>query len=245
MTAGGMIALSLFTGCKKDTANGMYNMENLTADHIGNSIQQVNTTQNAAVLYRIKMMQPGVQSPLQWNKGELTSSEILFDGTLVYGNMLRRVVFGGKAMMEVDLMNPNAMVLGTVNVPYGRYNFGAFELNMNSLATAHSLMLSGTYMLRGQKTPIQLAIDQPVTLTSQELKDVVINSAAYVSTLNIDLGALIDDNLLNEAEVTNGTIVISANSNPVLYKVILMQLQSALSVQFSQEVSNTPVAVSE
>jgi hypothetical protein len=94
-----------------------------------------------------------------------------------------------------------------------------------------------------QQTPIQLLITQRILLNSQSVYNSTIDQPAYTANLSLDLSQItngIDPGMLQNAEMINGTIIISNSVNSNLYNIIVNNLQNyQLNAQLTPQVLTT------
>ena len=245
MIAAALISATFFTGCKKgDNPLG-------TA---ANEISKEGTIVSSNLNYRLGAASQTSNTLIQWNKGYVTASELFFNGLLIDGSVIKPGREMAKSGVTVDLFVPSS--LGTVQVPFNVYSGASANVNLNPLNGNSSLWLAGTAAIINtvpdmppvKMRPVQLIIDQPVTLTSEVINNVKISQLNYTVTLTMDLNQLtsgIDAGMLENAMINNGIILISAKDNPNLYGIIFKNLQNnLLKMQLSTQLINTsnPVA---
>jgi len=236
MIAAAVIGTALFTGCNKD--NSME--ETGTGTTANETINNGNTT---TITYRLQTIPLRQGSLILWDKGYINAAKDFFNGSHMDGNMVQLDKFQGKGSQTVDLLdNP---LLGTVSVPFNMYLGLSLSTQLNAVNGENALFLSGVTNIRNgfseviTETPVQVIVDEPVLLSSQQMNNVAVRQPADVATMVLDMNLLIngiDPPMLQKAEITNGVIIISRNSNPNLYGLILTNLQqNLLPVQISPQ----------
>jgi len=236
MTALVLGGVALFSGCMKSGDNYASPQAATNNNTVNTTSNTINPVAKATVNYTLITMIPDPTINLQWNSGYITTTELLFNGTYVVGNMLKQIQFSTQTGQTMQLSG--SMALGSVAVVPGSFDYGSFSLMLNQSSEAHALMLNGTYIIKNQKIPVQLIVDQQEELLSIGIKKPVITAQSYMATLFLNIGQIIngiDANTLSTAAVTNGTIFISATSNGALYQQILYNLnglRGGIQVQF-------------
>ena len=142
--------------------------------------------------------------------------------------------------------------MGTVRVPYNNYLRGIFTIGLNPVNSVTSLDLKGQYYqiqppshtAPFSPVPVEIAISTSVALNSVMLANLPINKGAYTAVISMDVNELthgIDDAALSIATKTNGAILITNESNPALYGIVVKNLENyMLNVQLSVENMSTP-----
>ena len=127
-------------------------------------------------------------------------------------------------------------MLGNVNIPYGTYDNVKLKLKLGSSPVAHTVYVSGNYVDGGIIIPVEIVIDEPLELMAMWKDPVTISSGMdYLSLLSLNFAQLtsgINATMLQQAMISNGTIVISNTSNILLYNLLLTNLQNMMNVQF-------------
>lgn len=239
MIIAAMVGTVFFTGCKKDNNMGTAAYETTL---IGKNVASIN--------YQLRpLLPPAAVNLVKWDKGYFSANAIIFNGILNNGQMLREIQYGTKIGKTFDLFGTTS--LGIVKVPDNIFANASFEILISPINQTNSFALSGTFTFMNatqtgptlQSIPVLVISSDPITLTSVWVRNAIINQPAYSATLLLDMGQLtngIDATMLENAQITDGTIVISSNSNANLYSIIIGNLKSnMLQVAFSAE----PIAV--
>lgn len=130
----------------------------------------------------------------------------------------------------VNLLDP-AVVLGSYTLTPGFYD--EIELNVTGLkkdAGSNPLFyLNGSYTNNSSvKVPIMFKVNEDVMFkTEKDSVDVNTDSFVFTSSIQLYLDQLlsgVDPTVLDHATLTNGAIIISAESNYELYRVIMRNL---------------------
>ena len=167
----------------------------------------------------------GTLGTLNWTSGFAHATEIEFEAE----QENREIEFTSTANQRIDLFTPFSS-LGFVNIAPGFYKEVEFEINFAATANNPTLELIGTF----DNTPIILRIITPIEFEA-EYEDVTIrNGDNFTASFALNLSLLtvgITDAALRNATRTNGDIVISSNSNVVLYNIIINNLNNIDSVE--------------
>jgi hypothetical protein len=132
--------------------------------------------------------------------------------------------------MTVDLFNLSA-TLGKVALPAGSYGEIEFEVQARQIGSNPSVLyLAGVYTnLAGKTFPLVVDITDEFTYTAEKHNVVIPAGTGSEGTglVKVYLDRLFSSILpadLEQASLVNGTILISAHSNPELYALIMSNL---------------------
>ncbi|MEJ8843193.1 hypothetical protein WG954_12455 [Lacibacter sp. H375] len=196
---------SMLVGCKKESNQSGVNMK-------------IKTTGGSRAGGRISSGEIAGRTTgsITWTSGFASVNEIEFEAEKEGDE--NETEFKSKAAQRIDLFSPLES-LGFINVPPGMYEEVEFEVHLAATSAAPALELRGTY----NATPIVFRINDSFEVEA-EFEDFSIPPNADINaivSLNLDLlTSGITDAALNAATLTNGEIVISANSNVALYNII-------------------------
>lgn len=152
----------------------------------------------------------------------------------------RRIRFQGMGDDEIDIRTgvptPIAMVgpataLGTLEVPAGAYEEVRFTIE---LSRTDPFQLTGDF----NGTPLLLQVTDPIDIQME--RDVLTIDALtnYTALATLNLSSLlsgITGDMLSEAAVSNGQILISATSNTRLYQIILVNMKAMGALEFGKK----------
>jgi hypothetical protein len=129
----------------------------------------------------------------------------------------------------IDLFAPNAMDFGGFTLPAGLYKEIELKMRLNGRGSDPALYLEGDYVYNGVTTPIQIRVDDEMWLKT-EVKDVTVDENSTMAALiDLDMANFLDgisDNMIRNAQLTNGILVISRNSNRSLYNAIVNNIKN-------------------
>jgi hypothetical protein len=130
---------------------------------------------------------------------------------------------------KVDLFGSVAQ-LGSIQLAPGRYDEIEVELDLGSPAGDTALVLRGTYLNNsGATVPVVFFMRDMIELKA-EAENVVLSGTGdynFLTTFNLaQLTSGVAQSQLNGAALTNGVLVISANSNSSLYSKILSNINN-------------------
>jgi hypothetical protein len=243
LIAAAFAATSLFAACKKDnnsTGGAAYDTKLMAP--------------TANINYRVQTIPQRPGYMLQWTSGSMITSEVIFTGTFINGDPVEQRSYEGKGFNTIDLVTPSITNLGVVNVPYNNYLRAIFTIELSPINSLTSLVLKGQYyqiqppsgIAPFQPVPVELAISTPVALNAVMQSKLRINNGNYIATIAMDVNQLtngIDDALLSTAARTNGMILISNQSNPNLYGIVVKNLEDYLmNMQLTVEATSSPVS---
>lgn len=194
-------ALLLFS-CKKNNGPSAINYQLKTTNHSS-------PTGRAA----------GTMGTIVWTSGTAYATEIKFEAE----NNNSKVEYESKTPQQINLFAP-VTGLGNITVPPGTYKEVEFEIELAGTSTIPAFELRGTYNGR----PIVFRLNQPFEIEAEKNNVTIGNNNTYTAITSLDLALLtvgVTDAALSNATLTNGEIIISANSNTVIYNLMLNNLQ--------------------
>jgi hypothetical protein len=207
-------ALSL-ASCSKDGGGGS-DMSTAREANMTYQLDVVNTSSSS----QQKSLANGT---FHWTSGYANPTLVKFeakqDGT--------KIEYKSANTAPIDIFAPVAMDFGGFVLPAGTYREIELAMRLNGHSTEPALLLNGTYTYNGVVTPISLVVEDEMWLKS-EMEDVTVGPNSTVATImDLDLSGFlmgVSDNMLMNAQLTNGTIVISRDSNRDFYNRILSNI---------------------
>ena len=217
--AAAAIGAVLLTGCSKNSS---------PENDMMTSSATVNTNPTT-VTYNLQT-QAGNQALVNWEKGYISVGEIFFNGNRPNDNMIRPEKYTGQIFKTFRIGGTST--LGSVAVAPSMYVGISAGIQLTPNLTNTSLLLAGT-MMPGNKfqLPVELLVDQALVLNSKWVENTLINQPAYTETILLDLSQMmngLDETSFQNAQQTNGMIIISGTSNVNLYNIIVSNLQNDL-----------------
>ncbi len=242
LIAAAFVSTALFAGCKKydTTSSGTADYDRLKAPSANITIQVQTIPQR-----------PGYM--LAWTSGQMITSEVMFTGSFLNGDPVEQQSYVSTGFNTIDLVTPSVTTLGSVDVPYHTYLRGFFTIGINPINSVTSLDLKGQYyqiqppshgIAPFNPVPVEIAISTPVALNSVMLSNLPINNGIYTAIISMDVNQLtlgIDDAALSVAAKTNGAILITNESNPNLYGIVVKNLENyMMNLKLSVNAMSTP-----
>jgi hypothetical protein len=131
---------------------------------------------------------------------------------------------------QIDLFAPISTVFGNFTLPPGTYKEIELKMKLDGDNTVPALELNGMYTGNNMPPiPIVFQVPHDVELKT-ELKDVTIdNNTIFSAITSLDLISLmsgVTPVMLQNVQLTNGTVLISPTSNRHLYDHIMDNLKS-------------------
>ncbi len=167
---------------------------------------------------------------IQWTSGYVWASEIEFEAE----NGSTEVEFKTETKQKLDLFAPLSS-LGMITIPAGVYKDIEYEIEVAPNGTEAAFQVAGVFTdSTGMATPISFQLNTKIEIEAEQENVTVTdgNNLTALTTLNLSvLTAGITETMLNDAERTNGTIEISATSNPILWAMIAANLKGCSSVE--------------
>ena len=249
MIAAAIMSAALFTGCNKD--NSLENsLTGTTAD------ERTITYGTSDVACQLQIILPPAGALIKWDAGTITTNELIFNGANNYGEIMTQQqyianddrilnLFGtpvlGTVNVPYKMFSSASLTVELAPIP----NLESSETGINHPEETNSLMLTGVcniispgaadrssqtgIMPPMQSIPVTLIVKQRIALNSVWVNNVTVNNPGYTANLSLDLGQITNGitlAMLENAQMTNGTIVISGASNPDLYTMIMNNLQN-------------------
>ena len=161
---------------------------------------------------------------LSWTSGSAFVEKIDFEAEK---NDDTELEVESRVRRRVDLFG-SVSQLGSIQLEPGRYDEIEIELNLGSAAGDTSLILRGTYVNNsGATIPVLFFINQRLEVSAEAENVVLTGVDDYRFLTTFDLSRLtwgITQSQLSSASLTNGVLVISANSNSNIYSKIISNI---------------------
>ena len=129
---------------------------------------------------------------------------------------------------QIDLFAPVAVDFGGFVLPAGTYKEIELKLRLDNNGSIPALQLAGTYTDNMGTIPILIQIYDEMELQT-EVKDVTIDNATTVAAItDLDLASYtngVAGAVIRAGVLTNGTLVISKDSNKTLYNMIVSNIR--------------------
>jgi hypothetical protein len=147
--------------------------------------------------------------------------------------------------LMVDLFNLSDTPLGKFSLSKGTYS----EIEIRAYGTTAEagrnpvFNLAGTYTdASGQSWPIMVNITDDMVLSAEKM-NVTVNRDIpdFSPVIRVYLDKLFTNvlpSLLEDPQITDGTIIISSTSNPEVYQIILKNFQKPMEWEFSGPMSS-------
>lgn len=183
---------------------------------------------------------------MSFESGEIILREIQFDGQREVGENYSFYTVPGKTMGPAVFSNSsgNQPALANFDLPQGKYvimnwrfqlNEGLNEYLPDADGSSPGLILAGTYTkVNGEQVQVRVEIDaseafecKAVNAAGDRTVD-IISDRKYIANLVFDpyfAFRPVTSNTIEKAEYSDGILLISSDSNPDIYEVILFRLQ--------------------
>ena len=210
-----MVVAMMMSSCHKD--NGMDPSSGNGQSSMTYQMRAINTSGT------VKNQRTTANGVLHWTSGYAVPRQIKFEAK----KKDLKIEYTSTNTDKVDLFAPAPTDFGSLMLPPGTYKEIELKLKLEGDGPDAALYLEGTYTNNGVVLPVIFRIDEDVQLKT-ELKDVTIDSTGTVAAItNLDLASYLDgvtDVMIQNAQLTNGTLVISRTSNKVMYNTILQNI---------------------
>ncbi len=163
-------------------------------------------------------------------------ADIVWTSAIAYPDVIKfeakqdntEVEFKSKNNGPIDLMASVATTFGGFTIPPGTYDELSLKIDLDRMGDLPILTLSGKVTSGLVVLPVTIDITQSVELQTEQHDVTVFNDSVYTAVTTLDLSTLtagITADMLLNAQLTSGTIMISANSNITLYHMIIDNLE--------------------
>ena len=206
-----------------------------TKEGSSNVTYRLSTTERNSTLGRFASTTARIQSgDIIWTGGSAAVSEIKFEAK---GD--NKVEYKSNVPQRFNLFDSVA-TLGGIAVPAATYEKIEFKIKFDPTTSLSAFELKGHYLNGSDSTPIVLQINQPMELKFEKKTPTTIDATTNYNALSTLALALLTTNisesmLTSATKDSNGSIVISANSNANLYNPIWNTLQGLLKVEIKKD----------
>lgn len=217
-------AALLFAACNKDNTTTPGGSGNGTSSNVSFALKAANPS--ATVTQKTT-----TGAAIRWTSGFAYPSMVKFEAKqITSAGVENEVEYKATNTARIDLFAPVAPLFGNFTLPAGTYNEVELKLQLGAADTTPALQLSGNFTnSTGTTTPVTFRINEPLELKT-ETHNVTIDSARAFDAITVmDLAGLTSDireAQLQNAQLTNGALVISSSSNSNLYGAILNSLRN-------------------
>jgi hypothetical protein len=207
-----VISTILFSACNKDKryeANG-------GQTQLAYQLQVVNASTSS--------QQRSTAGTITWTSGFANPEKIKFEAKQDNS----RLEYEAKNVGTIDLFAPNAITFGNFILSPGTYNEIELKMYFRKWNSEPALELHGQYDGPNMNAPVSLMVDASFDIKTEQ-EDVVINEGtSYIAITTLDLARYtngVTEQMWENADLTNGTIVISNMSNQNIYFKILNNIR--------------------
>ena len=187
---------------------------------------QVTTTNRSYTIARLANTDPGARvttAGLQWTSGTASANLLKFEAK----TSSNETEFKSNIQQQIDLFAAAAS-FGSISIQPGTYAEIEFKAFLHANGSSPAFELNGQFNGTASH-PIVFRVNEDVIFKT-EIKNITVTAATDYSALNTlalsNLTQGISEADLNNATLTNGTIVISSSSNTGLYNTILNNLKN-------------------
>ena len=207
---------SVFSSCKKNSTS--YNTNPTPGQP-----QMDYLLQTTNPVYSVTPASPGTAAGLQWTSGFANPDMVVFQAT--QNNV--QLQLKSTNTQQIDLMSSLAVDFGTFVLPAGFYDKTSLKMDLDKNGASPSFELNGQFTNGATSVPVMLEINDPVVIQTDQDSVTISNDSSYDAVTTLDLSTVtsgITASMLLNAQLTNGTIVISDMSNRKLYDMVLDDL---------------------
>jgi len=113
-------------------------------------------------------------------------------------------------------------------LPVGTYDAIELKIKLDKHAADPAMQLNGLVSNGGMSIPVIVQVDENLELKTEQRDITITNDETYIAVTTINLADVtegITADMLLDARLTDGTIIISPGSNKDLYRVIVNNLR--------------------
>jgi hypothetical protein len=225
---GSIAAGLLISSCQKDAIDSPVNSLDIKIQATNNSFPLLKSTS-------------AITPAFVWDSSFIIVSKIEFEAEKKdsLSQSSTEIHFEWKGPKTVDLFGLNTLV-GSISLPVGVYHEISLKLvaYQSDAGDSPVFYLSGTYTNAGGSViPIVLLVNEDIEFRVKQEGYLLNASVDYTSLVHLNLSLLFADvssGDLDGAALTDGTIIISAVTNAVLYDKILDNLSNCSEYHFSK-----------
>jgi hypothetical protein len=208
----------IFGACKKSSNNNT--TYSTAADQAAMSYELVAANTN----YAFDSVVPVAN--IVWDTALATPDVIIFQAT----DSNVQIQLKATNTEQINLMSSVAMDFGNFTLPSGKYTKTKLTIDLDKTGNQPDLELNGRVTNGSVTLPVEVMVDESVQLQTDEDSITITNDSSYIAATTLDLSSVtagITANMLLNAKLTNGVIIISSSSNQNLYMMILHSLGAA------------------
>jgi hypothetical protein len=224
-----VIAASI-SACKKDAQVNSNSPSTLSF-----KMQGINRNVSLPVVESGLKSASATTASVVWDSASMIISKVSFEAEMrsaITKEDSLEIEYSWRGPQTINLFDLSATI-GSITLPAGTYEKVSLKVNSEKMdSNGHPLFyLSGMYTnSAGTVIPLVISVTDPVSFKAVQKDDTIVSGGAtdFTSTIQLYLDQLllkVDPAWLDNAALTNGTLVISATSNSQLYFLILQNLR--------------------
>jgi hypothetical protein len=217
----------VMVSCKKDSTSSLTSQVSfaLSAD---NTISPISVTNNGGGLISASTTTTTTSGSITWTSGIVNITKFKLEAK----KNGKQIEIESKNLSNVDLFALTPSLI-SASIDAGTYK----EIEIRAVFTKSTtadipVKLKGTFTTAGGAiVPIEFNFNDDATFKA-EAKDITVSTTtAFTAKLNLHLNIVLSDVVsaeLDKAARTNGTIIISSESNPLLYAKAIVNIVKAM-----------------
>jgi hypothetical protein len=161
---------------------------------------------------------------LVWSSGYAYPKEIKFEAK----SNDTKIEYTSRNTARIDLFSSAPVGFGAFALPAGTYKEIELKIKLQDNGSDPALLLTGTWSDNLGTIPVMFIIEDDVELKT-EMKNVTITDGSFAALTTLELATYtegITGTMLRNAHLTNGTLIISRDSNRDLYNIITANLKN-------------------
>jgi hypothetical protein len=175
-------------------------------------------------------VQRSTAASIQWTAGTATPASVKFEAK----KSGTEIEFTSNSGQQVNLFTATQNTFGNISLPDGTYSEIELKIQLNGSTSVPALELTGTYDNGTVSVPVIFRVTTPLLLKAEK-ENVAVSGGSFTAVTALNLASFtagITQAMLNNATVTNGSVVISSTSNASLYNIILSNVSQFHHAEF-------------
>lgn len=235
-----LILAVTFASCKKDAQDNTN-----TPSALSFKMQAVNKSVSLPVQASGLKSSDSTNAVIVWDTAFMLVSKIKFEAEMkstITGHDSLKIEYNWRGPQIINMFDLSSTI-GSITLPSGTYEEISLQVKSEKEdANGQPLFyLSGSYANEtGVILPIVISVSDPIMFKTEHNGDTIVSGVAtdFSSTIQVYLDQLlldVDISALDNATLTNGILLISAEANTELYHLIMQNLRKDHHCQHEHE----------
>ena len=208
---------TLFSACNKDDKYDTAGNNTSGQTQMAYQVRAVNATANA-------QQRTTANGIIVWTGGFANPSVIKFEAKQDNS----KLEYEARNTGQIDLFSFDPVTFGNFTLGPGTYKEIELKILFKKNGSSPAVQLNGQFTNDVMSVPVVLIIEGPLEIKTEQKDVVITNNTSYIALTELDLAyftADITEGMWVNANLTNGTIIISEDSNEHLYDRIIDRIR--------------------